>query len=263
VEQKREQALVFAADTRLGEEIAIKLFRQGYELILSGRDIDKLKSLARFFGDKTSYFIANIDDLAQLEHELIRERQRRRNQGEESSLKIIADAADALCFDDSLKSMNECLGVNCRGTYNVLKLAETFIDYGGHIGMVNSLMSLIKFPGQFENYALTKEAAATCCEEFRDNSLIKGKATITVAYPMIVETDAILTEEAKKQAVYAAFPHQPVWFAAEVIVRDMLAGESVSFLTRSDWLMAKAADIAPKTLEKLIRCYVKHKTGHT
>ncbi|QXV65231.1 SDR family oxidoreductase [Mucilaginibacter sp. 21P] len=233
-------ALITGATAGIGEACAHTFAQQGYDLILTGRRLDRLEKVAGHLNDKynveiavSSFDVRNREDtLGSLESLPSKWRQVSvlvNNAGLSQGL----DPINAGSYDD----WDTMIDTNIKGLLYVSKLVSNWMitNGGGHIINIGSIAGKQVYPNG-NVYCATKHAVDALTKSMRIDLLSHG-IKVTAIHPGMVETEFSEVrfkgdkERAKKvyegfEPLKAADIAETIWFVvsrpAHVNINDLL-----------------------------------------
>ncbi|TWR24661.1 SDR family oxidoreductase [Mucilaginibacter achroorhodeus] len=233
-------ALITGATAGIGEACAHTFAQQGYDLILTGRRLDRLEKVAGYLNDKynveiavSSFDVRNREDtLRSLESLPSKWRQVSvlvNNAGLSQGL----DPINAGSYDD----WDTMIDTNIKGLLYVSKLVSNWMitNGGGHIINIGSIAGKEVYPSG-NVYCATKHAVDALTKSMRIDLLSHG-IKVTAIHPGMVETEfsevRFKGDKERAKKVYQGFEPlkatdiaETIWFVvsrpAHVNINDLL-----------------------------------------
>src|SRR3989338_890508 len=252
-----KNALVTGATSGIGFACAQILAKRGCNVILVGRDWDKLEKAHLALQKSGRHVLCQSD---------IIEKNRLQN-GIHNALRDIRQTKLDICVHsagdsqknpDTREELRRLIEVNAIGTLNVLEAVIPLMKTGGHIGALSSLGSLVRLKAGVSPYVTSKVAMNEICEGLRAGIEEKGM-TLTVAYPAIVDT-TMVRNLSKPSVTFRAFKWHEPSKAAQTILRDIEAGRRESYLTLGHRLLVPFARACPFLFAHAIQMFIKART---
>lgn len=239
------RALITGATSGIGKEMAFYLHRHGWQLVLTGRNEEMLRRMAKKFGEGTKYIVLDLADRSAPKelYDFCR--------GMQIDF-LINNAGYGLygefsetCLEEELDMIN----VNIRAVHILTKLfLRDFEKRGtGHILNVASVAGLMTGPLMSTYYASKNyvvRLSLAIREELRRK---KSGVTISVLCPGPVETG--FNERA---GLVFDLPSADAKYVARLGVEQALRGRAVIIPTLMIQLGAAAAKFCPQSLQAAI-----------
>jgi NAD(P)-dependent dehydrogenase (short-subunit alcohol dehydrogenase family) len=230
-------ALVTGGTSGMGKATAQRLLDEGAQVVITGRDADRLKTAAADLGGRTHGFVADVDDLTALD-DLVQDIRNRYGR-----LDVVFANAGVGIFKPSREitedDFDRSVAVNFKGVFFTVQKALPLIPDGGAI-VVNASWTLHRGVGGLSVYSATKAAvhnlartlaAELAPRDIRVNSISPGY----IDTPMYPEAD--LPEEvaaSNRNRVAAHRFGRPEEVAAAVA---FLASAEASYINGQDLIV--------------------------
>jgi NAD(P)-dependent dehydrogenase (short-subunit alcohol dehydrogenase family) len=249
-------ALITGGSSGIGLSFAVKLLREGYQVVLLSRDGQKLQSAVENLNQQgfynVSYVKADVRDLASLQAAF--------SSGTFNGLDLVIHSAGILRVGDkaTMQSFHDCMETNMQGTQNVLEVVTPLLQKSkGRIAVLCSIAGLINFPG-YADYGASKKAQRLLCEEARHELEWKGVG-LTMVYPSTIRTPMVTNIQDQLPPIARLIPWLEADRVVETFYTDIRKGRKESYVSFADRVTYKVAMMAPKAFLFLIKGGMKLK----
>ncbi|HEY4510692.1 MAG TPA: SDR family NAD(P)-dependent oxidoreductase [Candidatus Paceibacterota bacterium] len=256
---KGKIGLVTGASSGIGRAIALELAREGVEVIILGRNVIRLKEVAKEIelrGGKSLLVSVDVRDKENLRGKISKALDGRR-------LDTVICCAGVLRLG-TIESLSTCdfkesMEVNFLGVVNTIQATLPYFHEDSRIGIINSAAGLIFLPGGFSAYSASKWALRGFLETIRQELSLK-QIHLTVGYPSIIDTPMVRDLKGIPPKIYSIFPWKKPALFARRFLRDLRKNKKESYSSIGDRTIAFFVRLCPISFSRLLTLFVEGKS---